>query len=430
MIVFTETWLNSSISDNELFDDRYSIYRRDRESSGFHNKKMGGGVLIAVSKRFKSYRLCERESDCEDLWVRVELGVINETVSYLNICGVYIPPPVKKHVLEHFIANANNNLEKFAGETLILGDFNLSSINWNKTNSLALKPETSNSQLNSSLIDFMALNNLNQYNSCLNNKNRLLDLIMSSVNFSSINICADPLSVIDPLHPPIEFCVTLDRYSNLQFNGEPRFLFHKADYTKIIADLCSISWENEFLRCVNVDEMLEQFYMLLRSVITKHVPKSNPCRGKKYPIWFSAALIKTIKEKFKYRTKHRKYCNPRDLLCFELLRDRCAKLHNLNYKTYLRRLESSLVSNPKLIWSFLKHKRGGSSGCPARVSSDTELATTGSDICDLFASQFSSIYNTEKISISDEISVPPVYSYILNISVTKDQDKYTKSDCK
>lgn len=67
IIIFTETWLNSSVFDSELFDSRYVVYRRDRESSGFHSKKDGGGVLVAVSARFQSVRLKSLESKCEDL---------------------------------------------------------------------------------------------------------------------------------------------------------------------------------------------------------------------------------------------------------------------------------------------------------------------------------------------------------------------------
>lgn len=97
IIVFTETWLNSGVHDNELFDDRYNVFRRDRESSGFHNKKDGGGVLIAVSKHLKSHRLHLCESDCEDLWVKIEMHDKTGKSKILYICSVYLPPPVQQN---------------------------------------------------------------------------------------------------------------------------------------------------------------------------------------------------------------------------------------------------------------------------------------------------------------------------------------------
>lgn len=266
----------------------------------------------------------------------------------------------------------------------------------------------------------MSLNNLVQYNSCLNNKNRILDLIMSSTSIIHIAESSDPLSIVDPLHPPIEFCVQIDHEKMLKTHDEARFRFHKADYEKINIDLNKIAWEKELAYCSGVDEMVTRFYKILKIIIAKHVPKSKP-RSNKYPVWFSAALVKVINEKLKYRIKYRKYRNPRDSLTFELLRERCTKLLNVCYKLYLKRLESSLASNPKLIWSFIKHKKGRNSSYPAQMSLGNEVATSGSDICELFASQFSSVYSTDKLPIPDQSYLAPGNNYLTTILVTKDQ---------
>ncbi|VVC97217.1 unnamed protein product [Leptidea sinapis] len=47
IIILTETWLNNNIFDSEIFDTRYEIYRRDRQSNSFYSNKDGGGALIA-----------------------------------------------------------------------------------------------------------------------------------------------------------------------------------------------------------------------------------------------------------------------------------------------------------------------------------------------------------------------------------------------
>lgn len=408
------------MANTELFDDRYTVYRRDRESSGFHGNKMGGGVLIAVSKRFKSYRLCAEESDCEDLWVKIEISYSTGKTGHLLVCGVYIPPPVKQHILDHFISNSNRVLDKCGGDAIVLGDFNLSNLCWNKNSNLTLTAAATNSLLNNMLTDFMSFNNLSQYNACFNNMDRLLDLVLSTIKVSHINVCTDPLSVIDPLHPPIEFCIPLDHHKLLQANCERKFHFYKADYTNILSDLKSIDWPNEFSNCTDVDDMVTHFYRVLKAIIIKHVPMSKPRNNKKYPAWFSMALIKVINEKFKYRNKYRKYSNPRDLLAYELLRSRCTKLHSLNYKVYIHRLELSLKSNPKLLWSFIKHKRGSGSTYPAQISNESNIASSGSDICDMFASHFSSVYNTDVISIPAQ-SHSSTPHCLANISFSKAQ---------
>lgn len=49
----TETWLNASITDSEIFPSNYNVYRKDRE-------KTGGGVLVAISKIFLSSSVPEQ----------------------------------------------------------------------------------------------------------------------------------------------------------------------------------------------------------------------------------------------------------------------------------------------------------------------------------------------------------------------------------
>lgn len=73
-VILTETWLNGRVFDAELFDSRYTVYRRDRENTGFHSNKEGGGVLIAVSNKFYSTRYKDGESLCEDIFVKVEIS--------------------------------------------------------------------------------------------------------------------------------------------------------------------------------------------------------------------------------------------------------------------------------------------------------------------------------------------------------------------
>ena len=127
IIVLTETWLNDSILDTELFEDRYSVFRCDRMSSG--NCK-GGGVLIAVSKKVRAHRLYSFESSCDDLWVQACL-TSNSNRVIDNICAIYIPPPPCFSIMEKFVENCSRViLFTDKTKTLIAGDFNLGSMEW------------------------------------------------------------------------------------------------------------------------------------------------------------------------------------------------------------------------------------------------------------------------------------------------------------
>ena len=424
IIVLCETWLAGDILDSELFCDRYLVYRRDRESSGFHNNKSGGGVLIAVSKRLSSCRLCNCESKCEDVWVSVDIYIDNK-LEKLFICGVYIPPPVQRHILEHFLDGANRVLEKSVF-SLIMGDFNLGSIEWTGSVGSPLIPSLNkNSMYEHMLLDFIALNNLNQYNCILNDRGRILDLVLSNISVNDLGLCVSPLTNVDTYHPPLEFQLLCGKGQDiLRNNHEPRYKFHKANYCNIVQELKEILWCEKLSQCSDVNAMVELFYDILNKIIVKHVPKSKSA-GHKYPAWYSTELIRVLREKNKYRIRYSKFKNPLDNISYRLLKDRALKLTRSDYKNYITSIESSITSNPKLFWSYLKQKRNGKSTYPSTMHYGDSTARNGTEVCDLFASCFSSLYATSSSGTLDD-TARPIMTYssvtpaLCNFSISRD----------
>lgn len=86
VIVLVETWLNPGINDMELVDDRYTVFRRDRDLSQTA-KLDGGGVFVAVLKTLCASGLQEWEntSGAEDVFVSIPLKQHN---FILNAVGV------------------------------------------------------------------------------------------------------------------------------------------------------------------------------------------------------------------------------------------------------------------------------------------------------------------------------------------------------
>lgn len=70
IISLTETWLSSSITDGELFDERYLVCRRDRDYNSTQQSK-GGGVLIAVRMEYKSACRIDWNYSAENVWVTI-----------------------------------------------------------------------------------------------------------------------------------------------------------------------------------------------------------------------------------------------------------------------------------------------------------------------------------------------------------------------
>ncbi|KAL0859708.1 hypothetical protein ABMA27_010070 [Loxostege sticticalis] len=312
VIALSETWLASDIFDSELFNDRYVVYRRDRDSSFFHTKKYGGGVLLAVSKCLNSCRLTYYESKCEDVWISIDIRV-NNKLEKLSICCVYIPSPVQKHVLEHFLDSANQAMET-SKLTLILGDFNLGNIEWTGSPGLPLLATLPQNSLYATMLtDFITLNNLDQYNHVKNHNSKILDLVLTNIPVSCLRACDSPLSKVDAHHPPLEFQLSSCTSTlTLSSREEPRYKFYKGDYCKIIEELKVISWHDVFKQCTDVDSMVQLLYDKINNIIIKHIPKSKNST-RKYPCWYSRDLISLLREKNKYPLIHIPACHRKKL---------------------------------------------------------------------------------------------------------------------
>src|SRR5436190_5061630 len=70
IVTLSETWLNSTVYNSELFSQEYTIFRRDRNER-LTGKGRGGGVLIAVKNKFKAIRLFNIETDEDNIWIKV-----------------------------------------------------------------------------------------------------------------------------------------------------------------------------------------------------------------------------------------------------------------------------------------------------------------------------------------------------------------------
>ena len=136
-ILGTESWLDKSVSTNEIFPPGYKIFRRDRITS---TQGGGGGVFIAVKENYDVSLLPDTVTDTELLWAKVHF----EKSKSLILGSFYRPPGSKIKKMEEF-SRSLDLLPKNSNQTIILGgDFNLPDIDWE--NSLVLPSATNKGQ--------------------------------------------------------------------------------------------------------------------------------------------------------------------------------------------------------------------------------------------------------------------------------------------
>ena len=111
IIVLTETHLDSSIPDGEVFPSGHSVFRRDRKL----NERHGGGVLIATRDHIKAVLHDTPQNESEFILVDL-LFSYNRKITL----GVFYRLP----------GNDPKPLELSLNELVLLSDFNLPEIDW------------------------------------------------------------------------------------------------------------------------------------------------------------------------------------------------------------------------------------------------------------------------------------------------------------
>jgi len=94
ILILTETWLISDISDSELGPFFFQIFRLDRNiENSPHSRR--GGVLIAIKPKFNPLPVALNVNNVEQLFVTITL----KSTSIL-IGSTYLPPLSPLHIVE------------------------------------------------------------------------------------------------------------------------------------------------------------------------------------------------------------------------------------------------------------------------------------------------------------------------------------------
>lgn len=327
------------------------------------------------------------------MWVMIDTPTSNKHKKLL-LGAVYLPPPVTLNLLDRYLINCNKVFEEIDTATYIIGDFNLSFIDWTFSDA-APKTLQTISSMEELLVDFIMLNELTQLNKVTNRNKNMLDLVLSNDSCCEVERATDVLSKIDTLHPPLLVNITSTLHKSLPYKQNIiRYNFYKADYISINKALSTVEWSACLKKLPNVNAMVDFLY----DTIWKNIHEFTPIKkhkSSKYPCWFNKNLIRILKEKNNIRRRFIKYKNPLDKISLDILKKRCDRLAETCYKRYLVDTENNIASNPKAFWSLIKSKRSGKSSYPATMTYGADTANSGKDICNLFLSFFASVYNTD-----------------------------------
>ena len=165
----TETWLNSSIKDNEIItaDFNYKIYRKDRSD--------GYDVLLAISDHIASFPIPELLNDAKMVWAKV--CIIGCKDLYIS---AYYRPHIDDNLSLELLDSALYKLNVLNKNAIIWisGDFNAANITWETK---SVRERSLYPLLHEKLLDILMDHALSQLVHSPTRLNDILDLFITNL---------------------------------------------------------------------------------------------------------------------------------------------------------------------------------------------------------------------------------------------------------
>lgn len=395
ILVLTETNLSPDISDSELGLTGYSVFRCDR-SSASSSKVCGGGVLVAAKSDLLLNRIITSTTDVETLFLS-----IGAHSTRLLIGGTYIPPQQPIQAYEHFCEAVDEVMSSCPSLNLVLlaGDFNLPQVDWEAS------PPIPTNGPSRCLTEMASTFDLSQINSIRNARGVLLDLIFCSNQSIHAMPALDPLLPEEPAHPAIICEVPAQML--LPDSRRVIYDFSRCNYEAIFSSLHYLLGPVTF----QIPNAINHFNLLVDN-IHNAVINNTPLRKTgciKYPCWFSPELRRMVVDKKIAHKKYKSSLHPGDYCEFRRLRMLCRELTTICYGDYISHVNNSIPNNIKFFWSFVKNMKR-SSQAVASYFLNNESASSPTEICNLFADHFSSVFTSSDSPV-------PEYQYNSTINL-------------
>lgn len=265
------------------------------------NGRHGRGLITAVKLHLITAVVTIEASnpDTNLLIVNIKLGKKS-----LYLINLYIPRQAPLENYEQIFEEieqicGTSSLIVIAGDVNIPELFNCAHNNCNFTSQYQI------------FTYFLELNALTQHNTILNGKSRILVVLTSLDIKCPVQRMINTIVQEDSHHPGLIVTLSLEDMPKIEnFRGNHdiyRYNFRRADLFQLYSAISQKSWNT--LQCkTDVNKVAEALNKELYDLLDLYVPKSE-VRISKYPIWFSANIIKKLKLKRSYWKQYKKKTN-------------------------------------------------------------------------------------------------------------------------
>ena len=393
VIIGTESWLNSSDLNSQIFPNQYVVERRDR-STGTHR-----GVFIAVKNCLTVEREYELETNCEIIWCKIHI----KGSRVIHIGALYRPHEGDQATLselETSLARIGNH-----GEQILLGgDFNLPGWNWQD---YSLKPSCRFVSQHNQFRDMIENNSLTQLVVDPTRGSNTLDLLLTNMPAKVSKVTIAP-GISDHNCPIAELDVKPTRRKQT-----PRKvpIFKKANWEDFETDLkMTRDTIIQEARTSSTTELWNKFKSAIMDGIEKHIPTKQLSAKDSLP-YITPEIMKLIKRRDRlYKNRKRRqrrfdFSTSSYKSVEEKLRNIKREIQQQSRRAYWKYIESIITpiepetnepySNMKRFWTFIKHNKKDYSGVPP-LNAHGKRADTSKEKANLLNEQFESVFTNSK----------------------------------
>ena len=380
VIILNETWLKPSITDHEILSrDTYNIFRLDRSTASHPYdeknprkfRKNGGGVFVAVSKNIdlKPKRI---KYPCMAEFLSIEFTLPNKKKICVSTCYRVGSLGDKNHSEIHNSLVSISKNRRYTS-SIVIGDFNLSTVNWNNF--------TADSTIHSTFVPTFNDVGLTQLISVpTHNHGNTLDLLLTNTPEMLSNIrVLDQNKIVKSDHNAITFNISV-KSKRLKDTKRKIYNYKRANWEALNHDLRHVQWNALLSRC-DAHEAWFRFKTTFQLYIDKHIPKVT-VKSSTTPPWFDSEIHNMCCEKERARKKFKQTQNESD---------------NNKFKTYRKnikkKIKEKMRSNfdddlcpdaiTKKFWSFVKSS-SKSSRLPQTMVYKNRFRNNSLDIASLF----------------------------------------------
>ena len=378
LILLTETWCNTSISDATLALPGYQLeteLRRDRADTA---NGLGGGLLVYTKAGIKILSSDKFSTNEFNQFCCFSVQTKGEP---LTIILVYRPPGAGQENTHH-LCEIMKNLDK---RTIMLGDFNFPEINWaNNTSAARGRPvmEVATEENLEQLVVFPT-----------HIKGNTLDLVLTNCPEKIISITdGGRIGKSDHCVLNIEVEVNMNKSKN----NVTKPNWTKADATGLQAFLGEIDW-NSILLHKSATDAWDSFKEILDQAMDKFVPRST-VRGANTPKWLTRDIVKLVRKKkraWKLTKTHGTLENLNNYKSLE--KELIVRLKNAK-RNMEKKLAYSGDNNAKTFANYIKSKTKSHTGIGPLKNDDGKLITDDREMSEELNKFFASVFTNEDTS--------------------------------